>query len=318
MNNEYSFPNGINITNHGMINIYHNDQFEYQSNKLSDQQLTPLAEKIEKRSKQKKENMASKKYVDKQIASVKETIRNLDSTVKELKISIEKVRTKKFNKCLDKQTFPLYQTSYAKLTSEMKRFKTQMEVLQKKTNYQLYHSRDFAPYNYFDYLSQWTSKNTFHVIYDSETYELSSRAINSTTKGLTDIIFLVETTDGNVFGSYTGTRVPSVKHIENNTFFGKDSSFFVFTLKNPHNTKPQKIMKRDCNKTMMFWNESNEFDAIISAILCFRISGTGKSMIMSQFSEFYEDLTGIGDDLFTGCHEPDTFSLNRLVVLKCD
>ncbi|EDR25275.1 hypothetical protein EDI_034480 [Entamoeba dispar SAW760] len=309
------FNGKIYIQNNGTIHLYNNSD-----RKLTEEGNGKKVEIFDK----KKEVFVEKKTFEKTVSILKESIKNIETSLKELKNLVDrrcvKVDKNEKGKELNEEN-PLFlsqSTTYNSIQTDVKLLKKKIDILQKKSDIDKIKVRDYSMVDYISYLKQWTNKSHFKIIYDSSIDELSLRGLNSKIKGLTDVLLLVETDNNDLFGSFTATRVPIVRHEEHTTFFGKDPGFFVFTLRNPHNIQPIKFIKKDCYKTMMFWNQPNELDAVISAILCFRISDGGKSMIMNQFKDFYDDPTGLGDDVFTGSHEPSCFGLSRLLAIKCN
>ena len=320
--NDISNPNSLH-------NSFHNSLKETKEIKYVKEMKEMKETKENKEMKENKKEYVEKKEYEKTIQFLKDQISKLESSLKEMKSQMNKTKLeRKHNqKQKSKDNLKISEIQSQSTTQnepindikdDISKINQKVEILMKKSELEKLKVKDYASIDYRSILQQWTSKNRFRIIYDTDYEELSFRTLNSKIKGMKDVMFIIETENGSCFGSYTATKIPHIRREETNTFLGKDPGFFVFTLRNPYNIQPMKFTKKDNTKTIMYWQQPNEFDAIISAILCYRISERFEVKIMNQFKDFYEDPTGLGDDIFTGNHEPESNGVKRFIVVKCD
>ncbi|ELP87753.1 hypothetical protein EIN_411060 [Entamoeba invadens IP1] len=308
---------GVYIHNVGTINLYNNNGTGQGSTTLQTGQ---------REGKEEKKELCEKKWAEKHFALVRESIKNIENSMKEFRGVMNKrwgYVNQQIEMAKEKRDIDLFNETQAKspfhdIQSDVVQLKKTVTTLQKKSETEKFRVLSYSNVDLMGYIKEWTGKNTFKVVFDTERDEFSVREVSGRTRLIKNVLFLVETASGCVFGSYVTTKIPPVRAEAYNTFFGKDEGYFVFTMKNPHNILPTKFDKKDNTKTMMFWKEPNELEAVLSAILCFRISADGKGMIMNQFKDFYNEPTGFGDDVFTGTHEPNVFDVARILIVKCE
>ncbi|ELP83848.1 hypothetical protein EIN_197910 [Entamoeba invadens IP1] len=169
---------------------------------------------------------------------------------------------------------------------------------------------------YLKQLTAWTNKMTPSILFDSTVDAPTSLFEKIRDKG--NIMTVVETDGGNVFGSYH-----SVLPTKPSEWVVKDPNHFVFTLKNPFNggvNASQKFtpIRPDCYPLWIY----KSGNALFCVQYFCHVSNNKQCYINSKewsgkaFEEIYNDVSGKGGKLFTKTVYPARFGLKRFVCLS--
>lgn len=163
-------------------------------------------------------------------------------------------------------------------------------------------------------LSEWTGKVSSTIIFDSQINESFESSIIQKASTLKNIMFIVETDGGNMFGSYH-TVIPN----KVGKWAVSDDKHFVFTLKNPYETQPMKFrpIVEECYP-LWFYKSSTSLYSVQS--FCHITTNkqcyiAGKHWSGKAFSDVYNDISGKDCKIFTKTQYPMKFGMKRLVVL---
>ncbi|ELP93271.1 hypothetical protein EIN_056460 [Entamoeba invadens IP1] len=170
------------------------------------------------------------------------------------------------------------------------------------------------PFSEYEFtLKGWCKSQQYNVLYDSNLDGLSRKLINARTCAKAKTMFIV-CSKSSVFGCFNGAQLP----IETNSisFVKEDDDFFAFSLKNPHNTQPLKFAHKTNTLTFCI-NAYGEDDSwLIYCYHCFYIRTNGLSKIDNTFSSFFVDQSGFGSSIFNNTVSPNTFTIDRIIVLQ--
>ncbi|EDR27855.1 hypothetical protein EDI_028110 [Entamoeba dispar SAW760] len=167
---------------------------------------------------------------------------------------------------------------------------------------------------YLKQLSEWTNKTVSNIIYDSNINDNFNEVIISKGKNLNNLMFVIETDGGNIFGSYHTIIPPKPSQ-----WVIRDKNHFVFSLLNPYGTKPIKFTPiiDECYPLWVYKSTPGLF-----CIQSFCHISTNKHCYINSrgwsgksFNEMYNDTVGKDGKLFTKIVFPSHFGLKRLVVL---
>ncbi|KAL7716900.1 TLDc domain-containing protein [Entamoeba marina] len=157
-------------------------------------------------------------------------------------------------------------------------------------------------------LKRWTGMRDFKVVYESDLSTLELANFNASICGKPNLMLIITTTDGYVFGSFSSITIPQPLH-----WVKKDAGHFVFTLVNPHGVPPTRFFpNKPGNSIYIFQN-----DYMISVIAVqgsFKINMRSESVYSSRFPAFYGDTTGKGASLFVS--NPDKFEVKSIKALE--
>ena len=169
---------------------------------------------------------------------------------------------------------------------------------------------------WIDTLKQWTGYSNCKVIYDSETNELSGDMLFLSLRLVSTVTFIIETTDGDIFGSYH-TIIPT----KQNCFVANDPHHFLFTLKNKLNTSHEQFKVFSQNNRLLdifagkdSWvmGVNNGFWIHSKPNRCFITSSAANG----DMHDGYYDPKKYTSKIFTGSVYPKRFTLKRLIALE--
>ncbi|EDR22095.1 hypothetical protein EDI_041240 [Entamoeba dispar SAW760] len=164
-------------------------------------------------------------------------------------------------------------------------------------------------------LLQWCHANKFCIIYNSENQELSTKQVWRTLQGRINIITVICTTNGSVFGSYH-----SVIPKRQSSILCDDKKHFMFTLKNPFNVPPTRFKQNLKNENQLIIHRDIQNSWIFGVGYGFHIRGEDKSYIGSasgeQLNRGYIDTVGLNSDIFNDSHYPSYFSFSRILFVQ--
>ena len=165
-------------------------------------------------------------------------------------------------------------------------------------------------------MKQWTGYSNCKVIYDSETNELSGDVLFLSLRLVSTCAFIIETTEGDIFGSYH-TIIPT----KQNCFVPNDPHHFLFTLKNKLNTPHEQFKVFSQNNRLLdiyggkdSWvmGVNNGFWIHSKTNRCF-ITSTAAN---GDMHDGYYDPKKYSSKIFTGSVYPKRFTLKRLIALE--
>ncbi|ELP93004.1 hypothetical protein EIN_051890 [Entamoeba invadens IP1] len=162
-----------------------------------------------------------------------------------------------------------------------------------------------------DILKSWTGLSQCTTIFDSENDELTARGVDSKITGKTNIVFLVEDTRGNVFGSFHGIIPPPDKLISSKD----DPKHFVFTLKNPHNIPPTKFPVKDTNGDVLHVYDSSDCRNVFNVQSAFGVTCDSKVFVYESIINGYTNLPPIGCRVLVNDNNK-FFDIKRLIILQ--
>ncbi|KAL7714295.1 TLDc domain-containing protein [Entamoeba marina] len=163
----------------------------------------------------------------------------------------------------------------------------------------------------FKVLSQWVSLPTKTVIFSSEIHDMSPATLWNKIKGRSNVMFVVITDVGDIFGSFHGT-VPQ----KQGDWVWDDNKQFVFTLRNQYHIEPTKFTPKRTTHSLLNISQKNLKKKLFWISDAYRIASDDKSYISSSFDRFYNDPTGIGPSLFTNTVYPETFGVASCYMLQ--
>ncbi|KAL7715505.1 TLDc domain-containing protein [Entamoeba marina] len=158
----------------------------------------------------------------------------------------------------------------------------------------------------------WTTKQKYTLIYDSDVDGLNASSFNNIICKKRDIMCLIVTKDGYLFGCFSSAQIPEPKSDE--VWIQNDPNFFVFTLTNPHHTQPMmfKLRKNDSSSFLVAPNDSRK--CIFATDMCFTLKANGKVKFTPKFQENYEVPSEVNVDVFTGKYSPP-IEISKLMVV---
>ncbi|GAB1224452.1 hypothetical protein ENUP19_0203G0002 [Entamoeba nuttalli] len=165
---------------------------------------------------------------------------------------------------------------------------------------------------YLDILKKWTNKEICQVVYDSINDGLTAHTINHAIEMKSNIMILVKTDKGEIFGSYNTTQVPKSEDSGYGFYINKDMNFFMFSLKG--NIKaPTKITKKDKVYSLKVYSNDND-EWVIGTHCGFYVGASRNSFISNKLKMFYDgDITS---DSLTGSHFPTTFDVSQVIAIQ--
>ena len=181
----------------------------------------------------------------------------------------------------------------------------QKQKIDKSMNDLLLNSEEFATNQtlkiYIDKLREWTGMEKYDVIYNSKIHSWNKEVLYKRLMYKPNIMVLIFTTDGYLFGNYNKKRFPDC---ENEGYIIDDHHHFIFSLKNPFSIPPCKFVKRNtqspsCGFHYNGFKASNGEKVIFTCRWFYYLRETISS-ISSSFSTIYHDHVGKEYFLFTG------------------
>ncbi|EDR29213.1 hypothetical protein EDI_237750 [Entamoeba dispar SAW760] len=163
-------------------------------------------------------------------------------------------------------------------------------------------------------LQEWIGCKTCKLIYDSNK-GFTGDILWTTLKIVNSIVLIIETTDGDVFGSYH-----SIIPTKQNYPVISDNAHFLFTFRNKMNIGHIKFNVLSTNNKLLdiykgskswvfgiekgFWIHSKQNKSYISS-----------NCANGELTQGYEDPTGLGGIIFTGSIYPSRFTTKRVIGL---
>ena len=169
-------------------------------------------------------------------------------------------------------------------------------------------------HQYLQKLTEWTNKVTSSIVFDSHVNQSFDKAIVQNANSFKNLMFIVETDAGNMFGSYH-TIIPN----KPGKWVVTDDKHFVFTLKNPYETQPMKF-RPIVEETYALWFYKSSTSLYSVQSFCHISTNkqcyiAGKQWAGKAFSDVYNDISGKDCKLFTKTQYPTRFGMKRLIVL---
>lgn len=161
---------------------------------------------------------------------------------------------------------------------------------------------------------EWTNKCSYRMVYRSTRDGLNARSLNARICGKSNILLIVLTSKGYVFGSYSSKTIPMPPNV-GDVHLGNDEEFFVYSFNNPHGILPTKIHKKNHSTSLKIYS-NKERSYVIGVDCCFYIRANCPCHIPLNFAENYEDTTGKGNLLFVDCVYPEKFALQELLAVE--
>ena len=161
---------------------------------------------------------------------------------------------------------------------------------------------------------EWTNKCSYRMVYRSTRDGLNARSLNARICGKSNILLIVLTSKGYVFGSYSSKTIPMPPNV-GDVHVGNDDEFFVYSFNNPHGILPIKIQKKNHSTSLKIYS-NKERSYVIGVDCCFYIRANCPCHIPLNFAENYEDTTGKGNLLFVDCVYPEKFALQELLAVE--
>ena len=146
---------------------------------------------------------------------------------------------------------------------------------------------------YYEELKKWTKKSEASLIYEG--CDLTSKSFWEKCSNLKNMMIVVETTDGYMFGSYH-TVLPKTQDV----WVDKDDSHFVFTLKNPYSINPTMFEPIPENDNRLFVYGDNDNENVVWVNYCYWICADNTAYLWHHFADWYNDTTELGGNVFTG------------------
>ncbi|ELP88312.1 hypothetical protein EIN_227250 [Entamoeba invadens IP1] len=179
-----------------------------------------------------------------------------------------------------------------------------------------------APFSFFNIngvtesmvtsLESWTTKKRRRLVYDSSMMDFSKESFYNAVCGLSNIMTLVVTDKGYVFGAFHSS-IPNPPTQGSKTFH--DNNFFIFTLINADNIPQEKFFKKSSLETMYLDSLSMSVESIYTISRGFTLKKKGSSF-SPYFASFYQIEKRRGSKFFVGSVEPETFEVARLVAIE--
>ncbi|BFU23999.1 hypothetical protein EHI8A_095990 [Entamoeba histolytica HM-1:IMSS-B] len=161
---------------------------------------------------------------------------------------------------------------------------------------------------------EWTNMRNYRILYRSSKDGLSARSLNARICGRSNILIIVLTTKGYVFGSFSSIQIPPPPRL-GDLHVGADPNFFVYSFQNPFNTEPLKILKKNSQTSMkIYCNKEQSY--VIGCDCCFYIRSNCPCHVPSNFCDNYNEPSGKGNLLFVNCVYPEKFALQELLAVE--
>ena len=152
--------------------------------------------------------------------------------------------------------------------------------------------------NYLEKLKEWSCHEKYSILYNAENEELSARLINSKIQGKSNLYFIIEDINGNLFGSYH-TFIPSEKERKVNVT--EDPKHFIFTLKNPFNIQPSLFTPKESNDHIISFYHDYDIRNVLNVQYCYGIVAQNKVFLYENIIRHYNDVpSDCGCRLLTG------------------
>ncbi|BFU19518.1 hypothetical protein EHI8A_229800 [Entamoeba histolytica HM-1:IMSS-B] len=173
---------------------------------------------------------------------------------------------------------------------------------------------------YKDQLIQWIELHNYKQIYNSLTDGYTTKSVNEHITGHEHVMLIIETTNGFVFGSYNGKRIPlktEAKIIPTGYFVECDEDYFLFSLKNPTNKAPLLWNSHTHSKSLSIHPDQPRDHCIIGTVCGYWLY-EDRAFISDWFHSNYQTLDGLLPDnkIFTGNCYPQTFQVKQLIGLE--
>ncbi|EAL46188.2 hypothetical protein EHI8A_043930 [Entamoeba histolytica HM-1:IMSS-B] len=174
--------------------------------------------------------------------------------------------------------------------------------------------RDIGIYSHLEQLNKWTKTKGADLIFDStcDKYE----TLMNTVSGKKRLMYIVETNDNNVFGTFNGMSLNNYGDKITN-----DTKHFMFSIINPSKTEPLMFsMKLKVIDSLCI--DSKDGKIITSLGCCTLVADTDDDnpnvagTIDGHFGEYYKDKKGYGAKIFDGKVNPQVFNVKKLLVLE--
>ncbi|ELP90783.1 hypothetical protein EIN_026420 [Entamoeba invadens IP1] len=166
-----------------------------------------------------------------------------------------------------------------------------------------------------DILCKWSSSQQCRIIYTTERFEFSTKAIWSVLHGRRNVMCLVVTDNDDVFGSFH-SLIPERR----SAIVSNDKKHFVFTLRNSFNIQPTRFFQNSTNENQMIIHRDYQNSWVFGVGYGYHIRSEGKSYIGSasgeQLQRGYCDHIGLNSDIFTRSHYPDHFNFSQIIFLQ--
>ena len=169
---------------------------------------------------------------------------------------------------------------------------------------------------WIDTLKQWTGFANCKVIFEQNENELSGEMVFLSLRLVSTVTFIIETTDGDVFGSYH-----SIIPTRQNCFVANDPNHFLFTLHNKYGTPHEQFKVLPHNHRLLdifSGNDSwvmgvnNGYWIHSKSNRCFIPSCSANG----DLHDGYYDPKRYSSKIFTGCIYPKRFTIKRLIGLE--
>ncbi|ELP94614.1 hypothetical protein EIN_497940 [Entamoeba invadens IP1] len=185
-----------------------------------------------------------------------------------------------------------------------------MNMISNTNNSQEHISKSISSQSPLSIVSSWVGHTRALRVFDSEHDELNSEALWNKIKGRRNLMFVVVTTEGNVFGSYHSI----IPHSQG-SWVSSDDDQFIFTLRNSSGTPPTIFRPKQMTHRLLHISKSTTKKKLVWISDAFKIQNDDKSYISSSFSRFYNDEKDLGPSIFTNLVYPNTFSFSSFFVL---
>ncbi|KAL7715663.1 TLDc domain-containing protein [Entamoeba marina] len=168
---------------------------------------------------------------------------------------------------------------------------------------------------YLETLGDWVNKSIPTIVYDSNVEKFNGTGLFNALKGQNNIMFIIETDAGNVFGSYH-SKIP----LSQSQWIVNDPDHFVFSLKNPFTQDYVKFTPIQ-QRCYPLWIYNSEVALYCVQHFC-HISNNKQCYINSKdwsgksFEDVYNDTVGQGGDIFTNLTYPKRFGIKRVVCIN--
>lgn len=163
----------------------------------------------------------------------------------------------------------------------------------------------------FDKLKVWSHQPSAQIIFDSETQDLTSHALNTVLNNQTNVVVLIKTKKDFLFGSFT-SLVPQLPTEIEKKFVVEDKNTFIFSIRNQYNIQPFKTSKNKTEKTLKLYNDDSK--KIIGYNKFFTINKDGLK-IKEKYAKEFDDTTGKGGAVFVGVVD-ESVEIDNVKVIR--
>ncbi|EMS12945.1 hypothetical protein KM1_086340 [Entamoeba histolytica HM-3:IMSS] len=132
-------------------------------------------------------------------------------------------------------------------------------------------------HKFYEPLKEWTSKQTFKLIYDSNSDGLTACSFNTLLKGKENILLMAFTKKGYVFGSFHSI-IPNDKSMISN-----DLNHFLFSLSSPYLIEPTKFI----GNGILHLHDDSEDNNVVDIFSGYSIYSNNTVMVYSSFDSTY-------------------------------